>query len=986
MAEMSPLDQMKSVSQKYQKASDLMQDAATVKEQEVEVQDGRGPRTPQSFSKPQAQAVKQHNVNNQNTINHHFVQSQDDQTQRMDKQIQLAQQQSQTMKQLHGTMEELLHLMQREANKIEPKYQEFAKPGGPAGINGEAKDGMIDKLGEMIGGAFGGLGDLLGGGRGRDRGGRNSRRDRNGNRSGGRSGGGWVDRLKDRIRGSNTGGGGGSPRGTPRFGGGWRGRLLGAATNIGGRVLSSPVGRTAAAGAVAYGGFKAYEGLGSISAGNESTKGVHEISSGKGDHGGVSYGAHQLASRNGSMAKFLASKEGQPFAGEFAGLTPGSGAFNMKYAQVASSQEEAFAKAQKSYINRTHYEPMVNNVLKGTGMDFSTKGKAVQEMLYSTGVQYGSGTSVVNNALRGKNVANMSDAEIIAAVQDYKAATVDRYFASSAPNIQASVAKRAIKEKAQLLAFNQQELQAKANGEETADTGATAEGVSMTDVASATGVSSAGPMAMAAVPSGGDTGSGAAVAGGAAALGTGALLMANRGTPAPTVAPVTAPTPPIAPTATPTPAPHTGAAPAKGMVKGAAKTVGRTVSRALPGANIALGGYDAYQIITDEEASRAEKERALSQTAGGTAGAAAGAATGAALGTLVFPVVGTAIGGLIGGGLGYWGGSEAAGGTYDAVAGSPAEQAARDAAKANAPVVGSTPLVMAQSATPDAAAAKAMSSVDAAIKSATAGLKPDAAAAVDAAKAATAGTVAAAIPTAGALASSVPQSMADAKTMASGALSTGASGIGGALTGMAAGLMGMGLPDGWAESIMSSYSGAMATQSAAMSGSSPASNIPLPMTATAPVVTAAPVNRGVSTTPSAASVVAVSPMANNAAPPTSPANPSYYRDSDVSPQAAAATPTPSASTVSTAQASPSAVTSTGAHAAPVERAQHDPVQKVMMIEPKRQDTMMPDRFKPAGQRISSKGVSEGNSIRQTLDDAPAIISDSGLVLLQTGYI
>jgi len=1017
MAQKSPLELMQATSQKYQKASDLMQDAANQEMDEVEVQDGRGPRAPTSFSKPQAQSVKQYNNHNQSTINQHFVQSQDAQTERMDKQIHLAQQQAHTMKQLHGTMEQMLDLMVAQSKKIDPKYQEFSKADGPAEVNGQAKNGMMDKLGEMLGdalGGIGGLGDMFR----RDRGGRNNRRDRNNrnnrnNRSGNR-GGSWVDRLKDRM--SNRSGSPSSspssrPGRTPRVGGGWRGRLATAAMDMGSRFLGTTTGKVVAGAAAGYGTYKAYEGLGSISAGNESARGVHEISTGIGDAGGVSYGAHQLSSKTGTMAKFLSSPEGQPFAAEFQGMSPGSAAFNKKYEQVANERGAEFAKAQKGFIDRTHYAPMVNNVLKGTGMDFSKKGKAVQEMLYSTGVQYGSGTSVINNALKGKNVANMSDADIITTVQDYKSATVGQYFRSSAPNIQQSVANRAQKEKAQLLAFNQQELQAKAAGEDSVATAtaASAEGESMASLAAPgmSTVSSTSPM----MPASNDSGTGDAVAAGAAVAGTGALLMANRGTPTtPSLAPTT-PSPVVTPTtpALPTPTSSATTGVEKGAVKtaektavnagvkGAVKTGAKTVGRALPGANVMLGAYDAYEIINDEEATQAEKERALSETGGGmagaSAGASAGAAAGAAVGSFFFgvgAVPGAFIGGLIGGGLGYWGGSEAGGAVYDAAMGTPEEQAAAEAAKSAAPVAGAVPLMMKMPETPAkdqtaTDAAKAMANVDAAIQQAVAPLKGEPAAAVAEAKKATADSIASAtasIPTAGALASAVPQTPGDMSSMLSSAMPTGAGLAGGLMTG----LLGMGMPEGWASTIMSGYSEAQAIQAAAMSGA-PVSNIPLPTTSQSPVVTAAPPGRTLPAVQNAAPVVA--PSAETISTPTSsPANPAYYKDSDVSPQASAVQATTTASTVSSTQSQGQApsVKSTGGYAEPVQRQQYEPVKSVMMIEPKRQDTMMPERFKGPQQRISSKGVSEGNSIRQTIAEAPAVIMDNGLVLLQTGFI
>ena len=69
--------------------------------------------------------------------------------------------------------------------------------------------------------------------------------------------------------------------------------------------------------------------LGSVSRPYESGgRGVHTISTGKGDKGGVSYGEHQLASKTGTMSAFLKSEEGKPFAHHFQGMRPGSKPFN----------------------------------------------------------------------------------------------------------------------------------------------------------------------------------------------------------------------------------------------------------------------------------------------------------------------------------------------------------------------------------------------------------------------------------------------------------------------------------------------------------------------------------------------------------------------------------------------------------------------------------------------------------------------------------
>lgn len=195
-------------------------------------------------------------------------------------------------------------------------------------------------------------------------------------------------------------------------------------------------------------------GVGSIAEFFESGgRGVNTISTGKGDHGGVSYGKHQLASKNGSMATFLKSKEAAQFSSQFAGLTPGSKEFNDAYAKLASGESSSdFAKAQKQYIDRTHFEPTKNNVTKSTGIDIANRSKALNEAVYSTSVQYGAGggSSLLKKAWKDLG-PDADDATLISKLQDYKQANVDTNFKSSSADMRAGVAKRAGQEKEMLL-------------------------------------------------------------------------------------------------------------------------------------------------------------------------------------------------------------------------------------------------------------------------------------------------------------------------------------------------------------------------------------------------------------------------------------------------------------------------------------------------------------------------------------------------------
>lgn len=192
--------------------------------------------------------------------------------------------------------------------------------------------------------------------------------------------------------------------------------------------------------------------LGFVSAKYESGgRGVNTISTGKGDHGGVSYGKHQLATNNGSMAKFLASAQGSAYASQFAGLKPGTKEFNDRYKQVVGADAAGMEKAQQDYIVATHYNPLASKVGKETGLDVNKRGRAVQEAIMSTSVQYGGGTSVITQALKGKDPNTMTDAEIVNAVQDYKAATVGTKFKSSSQSTRDSIARRIENERRDLL-------------------------------------------------------------------------------------------------------------------------------------------------------------------------------------------------------------------------------------------------------------------------------------------------------------------------------------------------------------------------------------------------------------------------------------------------------------------------------------------------------------------------------------------------------
>jgi hypothetical protein len=250
----------------------------------------------------------------------------------------------------------------------------------------------------------------------------------------------WVTRLFDWV-GSLPG------MGALRSAGSSAAAFAGDAARKGGEWLQT--GRDAAQSAAAAAANAGRAALGWVAKRFESGQGgAGTVSTGRGDHGGVSYGAHQLSSNAGTLQRFLG---GSSYGAQFAGLTPGSQEFNAKWKQVASVDPE-FGKAQQAFMERTHFAPMMDRLKRG-GIDLSGRGEAVRESVFSTATQFGPGHGLINDALAGRNVAAMSDAEVVAAIQDYKIANNDGLFRSSSEEVRTGTLRRAHAEKGQLLAL-----------------------------------------------------------------------------------------------------------------------------------------------------------------------------------------------------------------------------------------------------------------------------------------------------------------------------------------------------------------------------------------------------------------------------------------------------------------------------------------------------------------------------------------------------
>ena len=161
-------------------------------------------------------------------------------------------------------------------------------------------------------------------------------------------------------------------------------------------------------------------------------RGAGTISSGRGDNGGASYGTYQLSSRMGTLAEYLAQS---PYGEQFRGLTPVTPAFDRRWRELAAS-DPGFAQDQHDFIKRSHYD-VQHARLRAAGLDLTDRGPAVQDAVWSTSVQFRNLTlPIVSKGLEerygaGYRLDELSDRQIVEAIQDYKIAHNRELFSRS---------------------------------------------------------------------------------------------------------------------------------------------------------------------------------------------------------------------------------------------------------------------------------------------------------------------------------------------------------------------------------------------------------------------------------------------------------------------------------------------------------------------------------------------------------------------------
>lgn len=137
-------------------------------------------------------------------------------------------------------------------------------------------------------------------------------------------------------------------------------------------------------------------------------KGVASISGGKGDPGGASYGKYQLASRTGTLSRYLKQSG---YDKQFAGLSPGSPEFNAKWTELAKS-DKAFGDSQHEFIKKTHFDPAIKEAAK---LGFDVNNRAIQEAIWSGSIQHGGIKKILADTAGKPGFAQMGAKEQIAA-------------------------------------------------------------------------------------------------------------------------------------------------------------------------------------------------------------------------------------------------------------------------------------------------------------------------------------------------------------------------------------------------------------------------------------------------------------------------------------------------------------------------------------------------------------------------------------------
>ena len=183
------------------------------------------------------------------------------------------------------------------------------------------------------------------------------------------------------------------------------------------------------------------------------SKGSAMISSGTGDHGGVSFGTYQFPSNRQSITESgnLPAFWNKYYASQYPGVKPGDNdAFKKAWLDAVNKDPEAFSKREHEFIASKYYTP-ISAALKTNGVgDPTSYDRGAQEAAWSSAVQYGPTKAAELFKDSGVNTS-MDPKTFITKLYDYKQANVPTNFKSSSTSVQKSIVQRFGNEKNDLL-------------------------------------------------------------------------------------------------------------------------------------------------------------------------------------------------------------------------------------------------------------------------------------------------------------------------------------------------------------------------------------------------------------------------------------------------------------------------------------------------------------------------------------------------------
>lgn len=171
--------------------------------------------------------------------------------------------------------------------------------------------------------------------------------------------------------------------------------------------------------------------------------------------GGTSYGKYQIASRPGTMDRFLDYLDkNAPEWGErlrragFADTGSKTGAMPSEWKAIAAEDSARFEELQHDFIAGETYRPARNMILDRTGLDFDNAPPALREVLWSTSVQHGAtGAARIFSKAIDRFVSNGQDEDFNATLIKGVYDTRKDQFSSSTSRVRQAVVSRMDTEK-----------------------------------------------------------------------------------------------------------------------------------------------------------------------------------------------------------------------------------------------------------------------------------------------------------------------------------------------------------------------------------------------------------------------------------------------------------------------------------------------------------------------------------------------------------